>query len=122
MFKWVVNIRPLNDGREFPKSAAGQIIYSRLSVHAYRTCVNARGTGKREGPTRQGVMKVPCFSLKWPPNRQDDGVKILPGLWGILSTIYDKKKLPVHARARRYDVIRSTASDRFSIEIVFSAP
>ena len=93
-----------------------------IRVAPYRTYVNPRGTGKREGPTRQGVMKVPSFSLKWPPNRQDDGVKILPGLWGILSTIYDKKKLPVHARARRYDVIRSTASDRFSIEIVFSAP
>ena len=70
MFKLIVNIRPLNDAREFPKSAAGQIIYSSLSVSAYRTCVNPRGTGKREGPTRQGVMKVPCFSLKWPPNRQ----------------------------------------------------
>ena len=91
MFKLIVNIRPLNDAREFPKSAAGQIIYSRLSVSAYRTCVNPRGTGKREGPTRQGVMKVPCFSLKWPPNRQEDGAKILPDLWGIPSTIYTRK-------------------------------
>ena len=56
MFKFIVNIRPLNDAREFPKSAAGQIIHSRLSVSHHTGLMLTLGALVRErAPPGRGL-------------------------------------------------------------------